>query len=187
MHSGGLVLQVEALGEPHQIALHRPIERVARRARDQAGQGGHIDDPSEPPLRHAGQHPVDQLRRRGEHHLDDRGLVRPAGLGIDPGQAIAGIVHQGVHLPAMGGEVIEDRHGRPGLGQVGGDGQGLDPVAQADLVGQALQPIGAPRGQGHIIAVAGEDPGRRRADPGRGPRHQRQSTIHRGPSVRARR
>ena len=67
-----------------------------------------------------------------------------------------------------------------GLGQVGGHGQGLDPETQHDLGAELFQPVGAARGQAHVIALAGVDAGEGGPDAGRGAGDQGEAAGHGG-------
>jgi len=186
MDPGGLGLQMQALGKLDQIALYRAIEGVAVGSRCKARKGGDIDDPAEPALDHARQDPVRQFRGRGQQDLDEPGLILPGRRRIGPGQAVTGIVDQGVHMPPVGSQMLENGVRRLGIGKVCDKGQGLDPVPQGNLVRQFLQPVSPPGRQGDIIAMAGICPRQGGADPGGSAGHKGEFTVHGGLSVSGR-
>jgi hypothetical protein len=146
----------------------------------QARQGGDVDDAAEARSTMPGS--TLWVRPQTETSSTCRKAAWSAqvGLGIGAGQAVAGVVDQGVDHPALGLDGGQHLVDGVGLGQVGGDRIGLDAEPQADLGGQGLQPVQPARGQGHVIAVAGVDAGEGGPDAGGGAGDQGETAGHAG-------
>jgi hypothetical protein len=122
---------------------------------------------------------VRELARRGDQYLQQRSLVLPSGRRVRAGHGVAGAVDQRVDFAAVGLERREDLRRRLDNGEIGGDHQAFDAVAQPRLVGERVQAVDPAGAQRQVVAVAGVDPGQRRADARRGARDQGQPRAHR--------
>ncbi len=80
----------------------------------------------------------------------------------------------------MGGDLVQDGARRLGIGEIGGEHHNLDPVAEADLVGQLAQAALAPGREDQVVAVPGVEASEGGADTGRGAGDQGQACAHAG-------
>ncbi len=154
MDAGAARLQVQALGEFDHEGLGGAVHDGSGARRRQAGDRGDIDDPPEAPLDHAGQQLVGELADGHQHHLEEGLLFVPSGGDEGAGRPVAGIVDQGVDDAPVRRDAAEHRVDGVGLRQIGRQDQDLDAVPQPDLVGEDGEAVGAPGGDGEVIALA---------------------------------
>ena len=138
-----------------------------------------LSTPPPAALDHAGQEQAGQVREGRHVHLEHVQLLLKRQRGDRaPGRYEAGIVDDDVDREALGRKLLEDRLGRFGVGQIGRQRAGLDPLPLPEFSGQLLQflPVAPPLAPGGFCRrrTIGQFP----TDAGGGPGDQRGFSCH---------
>ncbi len=124
-----------------------------------------------------------QVADRGDHDLDESGLILPAAVSIRADEAVAGVVDQSVYGPTLRGDVGDERGRRRRFRQIGGNDDDLDPVGQAHFVCEGAEAILTSRRDRKVVSMTGIDMSECGADACGSAGDQRQTCAHRRQTV----